>query len=158
MLSPNLASIVCYLCSLMRELVILCWNPWQLFQVSETPLFWSKLGSPISQTYALFANNRKCNGWERINNGFGTKIEIENIQLFWNNLLASLVDTYCSSYQEKNLAPLAIYFTASCNMCIRLDTGYICLFMFCALHGLRYLIWQSLQSRCWTDCIMNGIR
>ena len=26
---------------------------------------------------------------KKINNGFGTKIEIENIQLFWNNLLAT---------------------------------------------------------------------
>ena len=28
--------------------------------------------------------------WKRIDNGFGTKIKIENIQLFWNNLLESL--------------------------------------------------------------------
>ena len=36
MLSPDLASILCYLCSLRRYWSVLCWNPCQLFQVSET--------------------------------------------------------------------------------------------------------------------------
>ena len=75
MLSSNQASILGYRCSLRRY--------WSFF------LF-----------YALFANNRKCyrldldsfeKRIEKNSQWFWDQNEIENIYLFWNNLLASLL-------------------------------------------------------------------
>ena len=100
MLSPNPVFILCYLCTLRRYWSFFVWtldscsmflkhvtfsiDTWY-FDFAELCPFCKIIGNAID--FILFCKkmNRK-----RINNGFGTKIEIENIQLFWHNLLASL--------------------------------------------------------------------
>ena len=97
MLSPNLASILCYLCSLMR-----CWS-FFVGTLDRCSRFLKHVTFLLETRQSNFAElcpfrrqsemqkildsfekkNRK-----RINNGFATKVE--SIQLFWNNLLASL--------------------------------------------------------------------
>ena len=127
MLSPDLASILCYLCSLRRYWSVLCWNPCQLFQVSKTrDVFGQNLYFDFAELcpfrkiignaidFILFCKkmNRK-----RINNGFGTKIEIENIQLFWNNLLASLLKWHSDFADEIwFLLATASIFKAFCKL------------------------------------------
>ena len=100
MLNPNLACILRYLCTLRRywsffvgtldscstflKHVTFSIETWY-FDFAELHPLREKIGNAIDFILSCREMNRK-----RINDGFGTKIEIENIQLFWNNLLASL--------------------------------------------------------------------
>ena len=104
--SQNLASNLCYLCSLRRYWSFLArtLDSCSRFLKNATFLVETRQSdftelSIFSQTiwnaidFRFFWEKKR----KRINNGFGTKIEIENIYLFWNNLhsisivLASLV-------------------------------------------------------------------
>ena len=84
----------------MELLVILYWNPWQLIQgFLNVSQFLSKLGSPFYRITPFSQNNRNAinfrsffkKNYKRIDNCLGTKMEIENIQLFRNNQLANLL-------------------------------------------------------------------
>ena len=67
---------------------ILYQNPWQFVPVSETKQ--SELCPRHKQSNMQYILDSYKKIEKRINDGFETRIEIENIQLFWNNLLASL--------------------------------------------------------------------
>ena len=100
MLSPNIASILCYHCSL--------GGYWSFFveTLDSCSRFLKHIMFLVETRQSDFAELRPFRRqsetqWildsfeerikKRIHSGFGTKIEIENIfNLFWNNLLASL--------------------------------------------------------------------
>ena len=70
---------------------ILYRNPWQVVPVSETKQSdLSELRPRHKQSNMQYILDSYKKIEKRIYDGFETRIEIENIQLFWNNLLASL--------------------------------------------------------------------
>ena len=90
MLSPNLASILGFFVVTLDSCSRFLTHATFLVETRQSDF--TELRPFCKQSemqYILDSFEKKSR--KRINNGFGTKIQIKNIQLFWNNLLASLV-------------------------------------------------------------------